>query len=55
MTFAIVLAALFLASPVLGYWVLASSLPMRTKIRIAIAGMALLVFAPLVVVFISGG
>lgn len=54
MTLAIVLAVVFMASPVLGYWVLASRLPNRTKLRIAIVGMAVLVLAPLVVVFLSG-
>lgn len=54
MTLAVVLAFLFLLSPIVGYMVVASDLPLQTKLWIGAVGVVALAIMPVILLLASG-
>lgn len=51
----IVLSLAFLATPLLGYAIIAVNLPPRTKLILALVGAFVLIFVPVLVLLLAGG
>lgn len=54
MIVAVILASVFLISPVLAYVVLASDLSIRTKVRLGVAGVVVLTVLPFAMLIFGG-